>query len=524
MGPEHHDAAALERLAIETFARVRGARDVLAVRGNLGVDFVVMRDKVKVGRHGLLFTVRLIVFEDGAVRDVKEQEVVLIPEGADDARLRAYLEGLAIGIRRVIEDSDDLEAFMPHDFIPWRPFRDPARRTVEDFAACVGVSEAGAPLDDLTGTTPIAVDGDLERAIEDDPDAAASYLVYGDWLTMQGDPRGELTACTAPDAPPAARRRAGVLFARHERYFLGQLEASAWYLRGVQLGWELGWIKRAWVGADIELASAVPDFAAKALRGLLGHPSSKFLCTLTLGGFDYQTICDYGALYPLLVDGGARRTLRDLFIGDTSAEHTEISWTHAGELAAIRGLYPELRTLKIRAGGMSLDGALAYPALEELTIESGGLGAEAVRAIAGAPLPALRRLELWLGAHEYGATSSLDDLRPILAGTQLPRLEALGLRNCEYTDDICRVLALAPVLAHVTALDLSMGVMTDEGAAALLARRERFAHVRRLDVSDNYLGAAALAALAHIAPGIELVDRGQKELFDGAQRYVSVGE
>lgn len=522
MVPEHHDAAALEQLAIETFARVRGGRDVLARRANLGVDFVVLPNAVKIGRRGLLFTVRLIVFENGAVRDIKEQAVPLIPEGADDDRIPAYLEGLAVGIRRTVERGADLDATMPHDFIPWRPFRDRARRSVEEFAACVGVPTPITPLDDLAGTTPIAANPDLEDAIADDPDAAAAYLVYGDWLALQGDPRGELTACTAPAAPPAARRRAGELFARHERYLLGQLEASARCIDGLQTHWELGWIKSAWVGADLELAAEVPGFVPRALRGLLGHPSSKFLRKLTLGCFDAQGLCDYGALYPILVEGGPRRTLRELFIGDTSLEHTEIGWTRAGDLAALRGLYPGLRRLKLRAGSMALRGGLAYPALEELVIESGGLPADVVRTVAAAPFPALRRLELWLGARAHGATATLDDVAPILAGAQLPRLDALALRNCESTDDLCRQLVMAPLAARITSLDLSMGVMTDDGVAVLLAHRARLGRLRHLDVSDNFLTAPALAALRALAPGLEVVDSGQKDLAAGAH-YVSVG-
>jgi uncharacterized protein (TIGR02996 family) len=34
----------------------------------------------------------------------------------------------------------------------------------------------------------------IEAAIDDDPDDARAYAVYGDWLQEQGDPRGELIA------------------------------------------------------------------------------------------------------------------------------------------------------------------------------------------------------------------------------------------------------------------------------------------------------------------------------------------
>ncbi|PRP93791.1 hypothetical protein ENSA5_41920 [Enhygromyxa salina] len=67
----------------------------------------------------------------------------------------------------------------------------------------------------------------LRDAIYADPDADARRLVYADWLTEQGDPRGEFItlqlARAGTDAPASARERE--LLRRHEAEWAGVLHA-----------------------------------------------------------------------------------------------------------------------------------------------------------------------------------------------------------------------------------------------------------------------------------------------------------
>ncbi|MDF2693922.1 MAG: hypothetical protein K0S65_2305 [Labilithrix sp.] len=389
-------------------------------------------------------------------------------------------------------------------------------------------------LDYLGGTTSIAYHPELARAIHEDPDSIANHLVYADWLTEQGDPRGELIACMAPGASRAAQRRAAKLLKQHHKYFYGNIA----YRREafVQLEWELGWIAGARVAPapddvtlwrdSVELVHrALADHVIEtALRGLLDLSSAQFIKRLTLGCFTVGAEeHDYNKLYPILVTAGPRPTMRRLFIGDTVSEEQELSWTSAGELARIRGLYPNLRQLRIRAGAMVLEGGLDYPKLEALVIESGGMSRESVRAVAETSFPMLHQLELWTGSSDYGATSSLDDILPILDGVSFPALVRLGLCNSEYADDIAQALARSPIAERLEDLDLSKGIMTDAGAEALLSARSRFARLRRLDVSDNYLSDDAIDALDNLGAYVEILADDQKE-DEGDERYVSVGE
>jgi uncharacterized protein (TIGR02996 family) len=520
----------LEKLAIETFARVRGDNSVLGRHGSTGVDLQIVPGQSRLGDLTPIFTVRLFVWDGDSIRDIKEQEVTLIPMGGDEERTPAYLEGLAIGVRQRAERGDELETLMPHELIPHHAFRDPSRRTAADFAACVTSQRPSSaePRDfsDVSGTTPIAENAELERAIAEEPDNLDSHLVYADWLTEHGDPRGELIVCSAPSASVAARQRAGQILVQNERYFAGNflmLDDSR-YDEHLGIAWALGWIESAWMRTSWDFAEKHPKFVERTLAALLALPSSKFLKALKIGCFDLQGDNDYGKLHPLLLQGGPRRTLRWLFFGDLEAEEQEISWVNAGDLGALRGLYPDLRHLKIRAGHMNLEDGLAYPKLESLIIESGGMSQENIRTIAAASFPELSNLEVWFGSRHYGATSTIDDLGPLLEGKLLPKLEKLGLRNCEYTDEICRALPSSGLLEHVREVDLSMGVMTDAGAEALLARRDAFARVTKLDVSSNYLSNGAVSALMEGLGAQMTIEAAGQRTVDEDERYVIVGE
>jgi hypothetical protein len=153
-------------------------------------------------------------------------------------------------------------------------------------------------------------------------------------------------------------------------------------------------------------------------------------------------------------------------------------------------------------------------------IECGGLAQENVRAIAAANLSELRELEVWFGREDYGGYADvLPDLAPILAGERLPKLERLGLRNAEFTDELCVVLADAPILPRLQRLDLSLGTMSDVGVSHLLARRDRFAHLQSLDVDQNFItDVTALDAI-----GTKIENSFQRTPYDG-ERYCAVGE
>jgi hypothetical protein len=222
--------------------------------------------------------------------------------------------------------------------------------------------------------------------------------------------------------------------------------------------------------------------------------------------------------------------LRGLFLGDIVMEECEISWINQGDVSPLLNAFTELEEFGVRGGSGLGFPALRHERLRKLTVETGGMPAEAVRGVAACELPSLVHLDLWLGTDEYGGDSEVADLAPILAGTRLPALKHLALRNSEMQDDICTALASAPVVARLDVLDVSMGVLTDDGATALLTGQP-LTHLTTLDLHHNYLSAEIRDRLRDSleAEGVQVDvdpdDAEQDEEDDGTVwRFVAVGE
>ncbi|WP_238014998.1 STM4015 family protein [Dactylosporangium sp. AC04546] len=215
--------------------------------------------------------------------------------------------------------------------------------------------------------------------------------------------------------------------------------------------------------------------------------------------------------------------LKALFVGEMTYEECEISWIHHGEIAPLLGAFPGLEVLWIRgADGLRL-APVRHRRLKELGIESGGLSAAVVRGIADSSFPALTNLELWLGVREYGGDVGIDHLTPILGGAELPALRRLALRNAEIADLVAEALAAAPVVARLEELDLSLGILSDRGAEALLLGQP-LTHLRRLGLSHHFISADLGERLAAELPGVEVDLSDEQEADDPTDRYVSVAE
>lgn len=252
---------------------------------------------------------------------------------------------------------------------------------------------------------------------------------------------------------------------------------------------------------------------------------------IVVGAWEEAYDTDPAAVIEALV--GARDrfpALRALFLGDMTGEECEISWINHRDVTPLLTNFPLLEEFGTRGGqGLSLDG-VTHTALRRLTMESGGLPVEAVRGVAASELPALEHLDLWLGTPDYGGTAEPADLEPILSGARLPALRHLALRNSEMQDQVAGAVAAAPVVARLESLDLSMGVLTDDGATALIGGQP-LTHLKKLDLHYNYLTDPLRDRLRQtLEPaGVELdLDRGDAEADeedDGTVwRYVAVGE
>ncbi|MBZ4415813.1 WGR domain-containing protein [Myxococcus sp. RHSTA-1-4] len=389
----------------------------------------------------------------------------------------------------------------------------------------VGDGEAGEEAEGEAGES--ASNPELEAAILTNPDNVDAYLVYGDWLQRQGDPRGELIALqhaamqASGDEAANLKKQINKFLKSHKAALLGDL-ADAADEEELKVEWHLGFIRSARVGQkDYDSGRDV----AELVKELLAHPSAKFLRGLTIGMAHFDDENDYSdvvsGLTEALQELGGSKTLQSLFIGDFEyPDDTEISWSHIHDISELYKLLPHLRSLRLRGGSVEL-GNIDLPELREFTVETGGLPLSAVKSIAAAKWPKLERLEVWFGNDNYGAEGGVEDIQPILDGKGLPNLKSLGLCNSEFTDELCKLLPKAKVLPQLERLDLSRGILSDEGARILAENAAAFAHLKHIDLTENTLTGEGERLVAKLCPS---VSAGNQRDYEEDYRYAAVGE
>jgi hypothetical protein len=241
--------------------------------------------------------------------------------------------------------------------------------------------------------------------------------------------------------------------------------------------------------------------------------------------FDYDGENHYEGLIAKLGKLGARPTLRSLFIGDFEfPDENEISWVNVGDVSKLWALYPNLESLTLQGAEIEL-GKVSHDKLRSLTLRTGGLPQAAMKSLATATLPSLERLEVWTGSSSYGGSSTFEDATPLLSSARFPKLVHLGLRNSEYTAAIAQALPTSAILPRLKSLDLSMGTLVDAEAEALIEAGRAFAHLEKLDLSENLLTDKTTGRILGLAGDVTAVPQRQDYAAgDDDHRYVSVGE
>jgi hypothetical protein len=205
----------------------------------------------------------------------------------------------------------------------------------------------------------------------------------------------------------------------------------------------------------------------------------------------------------LLRDKDAFTSLEALFVGDIMAEEHEISWIRQSDVTPLLEAFPDLKILGIRGSDGLLLQPTAHASLRELTFQAGGLPPEVVRALGECDLPALTELELYLGTDTYFGGSTAGDLTGLLSGARLPSLRYLGLRDADNADEVAAAVAHAPIVAQLEVLDLSLGTLGDEGAAALLAGQP-LNHLKKLDLHHHYISEPMQERLRQAWPEVDV--------------------
>ncbi len=217
--------------------------------------------------------------------------------------------------------------------------------------------------------------------------------------------------------------------------------------------------------------------------------------------------------------------LKALFIGAIEQEESEISWIETIDLSPFinNGAFA-LEYFRARGAGDFFNEPIKSKHLKKLALETGGMNRKTIENLHRSDLPNLEYLELWIGDENYGNTR-LKDIAPLFDTGTFPKLRYLGLRNCEFADDIAVAISNAPIIDQLDELDLSLGALGDKGAKALAASPS-IAKLKRLNVDHHYMTDKGLKLLKAAIPHVSAEDQQEEDDWGEGEmhRYIYVSE
>ncbi len=446
-------------------------------------------------------------------------------------RARALAEGL-LAFDAAVVFGEDLLALAPVVLHEEREGEQRLREVAEQLVADLpsSLAEVDAP---PARATVIHVRAPTHEAkLVEDLEDEASALVFADHLQALGDPRGELVVLLHHRRDYEAREH----LRRHSESLLGPLAEYTRRLDGVKgeaFTWRRGFIDAAVLGYSVHHAmaeTAAPVSLEGGLEALATHPSGQVLSALVIATNELDDGMHFGPATEVLGrhDWPALRRLR---VGRVFSPHDpdttsadfdyQISWMQLADLRTLWARVPRLEALTVQ-GALSTPVLVdvSLPRLKSLRLLSGGLAAENTRAVAQADWPSLESLELWFGDAQYGFSGGVRDLSGLLGGARVPRLRSLGLKNAMFADELIEPLAHSALLARLEVVSLDLGMLSRDGAQALVRNWPKFAHLRELSLTLNCLTDDDVDQLSGLGDTLVLGDQKDPQ----AERYVSVGE
>lgn len=151
-----------------------------------------------------------------------------------------------------------------------------------------------------------------------------------------------------------------------------------------------------------------------------------------------------------------------------------------------------------------LQGEVQLPDLESLSIQpEDGYSADMIYALVELQWPQLKALTLAHGAH-FGDTF-VSDMKPLIQGTNFPKLQSLRLIDIPHGDELCSALAKSKLLPRLEVLELSETELSDDGAQALLDRPKALKRLQSLYLQNNYIDGSLHEALLSLCPQVVLL-------------------
>jgi uncharacterized protein (TIGR02996 family) len=397
----------------------------------------------------------------------------------------------------------------------------------------------------------------LEAALAENPDDLAAHAAYADYLTEQGDPRGELVQVQlmledpglAAEQRTYLRNRESQLLQQQGRLWLGDLGR---FLFGNWSGPDKPYhyqFARGW----LDLVRVLP-FPDAILTALARAPQVRLLRRLEVvydmryHPFDFDAFTkgpnkaltgdekpnethEEATILPPLLSSPYLGNLRAFKLGFSDSgerigHSTMVMPFETCTAEQVIGLLqkcPRLEELYLNTSLRGIGGLFAHPALGNVRVLQYYYGCDYTRDNPGgaypltalannASLQQLTTLRLHAGRD---ATIELEELDAILRSPHLPSLTHLQAHMTTFGDEGCRRIIDSGALRRLEVLDVGYGAMTDDGAR-LLAACPDLKHLRVLDVSRNALTGPGIAALR--ATGVQVVADDQH--LPGEEEYL----
>jgi len=331
----------------------------------------------------------------------------------------------------------------------------------------------------------------LLEAVLAAPDDDEPRLVYADWLTEQGDPRGEFILvqielarlggddATGPRAEEL-RAREAALFAKHKKGWQalapgGRVELTIGdrrWVHGSPTKWEFcrGFARAVTMNAADLVANSELLFAREPVERV--HLTN-------------------GDLEEVLARAAGLERLRELDLARFKLR--------GGAADALFGSdrFPSLRALDLSSSGINVATAQAmaratraqFPSLRSLNLADNRVGDKVLAALGRAPLvSAVEELNLLRSA--FGATGA----RAFVDGTRGARWRRLLVTAADLAGEAGRALAESPALDAIEELMLQFCRLEDDAVVALT--RRPLPSLRALRLAYNPLTARAHEAVA----------------------------
>lgn len=206
--------------------------------------------------------------------------------------------------------------------------------------------------------------------------------------------------------------------------------------------------------------------------------------------------------------------IEGLFWGDIDFEEQEISWIEQADLAPLLDAMPKLKDLKIKGTNNLRLGQTSRPELRSLEIISGGLPKKVIEDIIASDFPNLEKLVLYVGIEDYGFDADIEAFRPLFSKARFPKLTYLGIVNSEKQDEIVSLFLDSDILPQLETMDISAGVLKDEGAQLLLDNTDKIAHLKFINMRYNYLSKEMKKKLQALPMQIDVAETEEAEEYD----------